>query len=271
MSLPQLSVIIVNYNGLPFLNDCFNSLHTHLIGISYEIIVVDNNSKDESCNYIKLNFPEVKLIESAINLGFGKANNLGVQNASGETILLLNNDTILLDHILPAIDTLYSKPENGIVAINMVDANKKYICATGRFPSPLRLIKISFLNDPRKEFKTGNFDKVLYEADWVSGSFMLIRTADYKAVNGFDSDYFMYVEDVDLCKKMKKFGKNCVFQSNLNYIHFVGFNKTREINLIEGYKLYSEKHFTFLNSILAKICLKINYVYKITIKNILNT
>ncbi|PQB08263.1 hypothetical protein BST83_14850 [Polaribacter filamentus] len=268
MSLPKLSVIIVNYNGLPFLRDCFNSLKNHLVGISYEIIVVDNDSKDESCNFIKTNFPEVKQIESKINLGFGKANNLGVQNASSETILLLNNDTILLDNLLPAIDTLYSKPENGIVAINMVDATKKYICAVGRFPSPLRLIKISFLNDLRKEFKVGHFDKIVYEADWVSGSFMLMRTADYKAVNGFDSDYFMYVEDVDLCKKMKNLGKNCIFQSNLSYIHFVGFNQSREINLIKGYKLYSEKHFSYLNSILAKICLKINYVYKKNFKNI---
>lgn len=268
MPLTQLSVIIVNYNGLTFLQECFNSLEDNLIGISYEIIVVDNDSQDESCNFIKNHFPKVKLIESNQNLGFGKANNLGVKNAIGNAILLLNNDTILLNNLQPAIDTLYAKPENGIVAINMVDENKKFLSAVGRFPRPLRLIKISFLNDQRKVFKTGNFNEVLYQVDWVSGSFMLIRKSDFEAVNGFDTDYFMYVEDVDLCKRLKSIGKKCVFQSNLNYIHFVGFNKTREIKLIEGYKLYSDKHFNFLNSILAKICLKINHVYKKTVKNI---
>lgn len=268
MPLTQLSVIIVNYNGLSFLKDCFNSLADNLVGVPYEIVLVDNDSKDESCSFIKKYFPEVKLIESKVNLGFGKANNLGVKNAIGDTILLLNNDTIFLNNLQEAIDTLYAKPENGIVTINMVNANKKYVSAVGRFPSPLRLIKISFLNDQRKVFKTGNFEEVLYEVDWVSGSFMLMRKSDFEAVNGFDSDYFMYVEDVDLCKKLKNIGKKCVFQSNLNYIHFVGFNKSREIKLIEGYKLYSGKHFNLINSILAKICLKINHVYKKTVKNI---
>lgn len=264
----KLSVIIVNYNGISFLEECFNSLENNLIGISYEIIVVDNDSQDESCNFIKNHFPKVKLIESNQNLGFGKANNLGVQNAIGETILLLNNDTILLDNLLPAIETLYSKPEIGIVAINMLDANKNFLSAVGRFPSPFKLIKISFLNDNRKVFKTGIFNEVLYEVDWVSGSFMLLKKADFEAVNGFDSDYFMYIEDVDLCKKLEKIGKKCVFRADLNYIHFVGFNKSREIKLIEGYKLYSDKHFNFFNSIFAKICLKINHVYKKTVKNI---
>ncbi len=264
----QLSVIIVNYNGLTFLKECFNSLEDNLVGLSYEIIVVDNNSQDESCNFIKNHFPKVKLIESNQNLGFGKANNLGVKNAIGETILLLNNDTIILNNLTPAIETLYSKTEIGIVAINMLDANKKFLSAVGRFPKPLRLIKISFLNDQRKVFKTGNFNEVLYQVDWVSGSFMLMRKSDFETINGFDTDYFMYVEDVDLCKRLKIIGKKCVFQSNLNYVHFVGFNKSREIKLIEGYKLYSDKHFNFFNSIFAKICLTINHVYKKTVKNI---
>lgn len=264
----KLSVIIVNYNGLTFLEECFNSLEDNLIGIAYEIIVVDNDSQDESCNFIKNHFPKVKLIESNQNLGFGKANNLGVKNAIGETILLLNNDTIVLNNLTPAIETLYSKTEIGIVAINMLDANKKFLSAVGRFPKPFRLIKISFLNDQREVFKTGNFNEVLYQVDWVSGSFMLMRKSDFETISGFDIDYFMYVEDVDLCKRLKSIGKKCVFQSNLNYVHFVGFNQSREINLIKGYKIFSEKHFNKVNSFLAKICLKINYVYKKNFKNI---
>lgn len=268
MPLPQLSVIIINYNGISFLKDCFYSLNDNLQGIPFEIIVVDNNSQDMSCDYIKKNFPEVILIENKENLGFAKANNLGVKKAKGDTILLLNNDTILQDHLLPAIGTLYKKQENGIVTIKMVDGNKRYIPGVGRFPSPLRLLKISFLKDTRKVFKTGNFDEVLYNVDWVSGAFMLVRKSDYELINGFDTDYFMYVEDVDLCKKMADIGKKCIFQSNLRYIHFVGFNKSREHLLLKGFEIYTSKHFTQIEYQIAKIMILINKFVK-RIKNIL--
>lgn len=262
LSLSQLSVIVVNFNGINFLNKCFNSLREYLDGISFEIIVVDNNSKDKSCNYIKQNFPEVNLIESKENLGFGKANNLGVKNAKYDTILLLNNDTILQDHLLPALETLYECDDNGIVAINMLNAQKKYISAVGRFPSPLKLIKISLLSDQRDVFKTGNFKENLYTVDWVSGAFMLMRKSDYEHLNGFDSDYFMYVEDVDLCKRMADFGKKCVFQSNLSYIHFVGFNKSREPLLLKGYEIYAEKHFNFSGKLIGKSMITVNRTVK---------
>lgn len=258
----ELSVIIVNYNGISFLKDCFNALKTKLSGIEHEIIVVDNNSNDNSCNYIKEHFPRVKLFESKENLGFGRANNLGVLNSEGKTILLLNNDTIIQDHLLPAIRTLYNKPENGIVSINMLNANKEYIPAVGRFPSPFKLLKISFLNDIRSEFKTGEFNLSQYDVDWVSGAFMLIRKADFEAVNGFDADYFMYVEDVDLCRKMKNIGKKCVFQSNLSYIHFVGFNNSRENLLLRGYEIYASKHFSKFGAFIAKVMICINRFVK---------
>ena len=267
MPLPQLSVVIVNYNGVSFLKECINSLRDNLSGISFEIIVVDNNSEDESCQFLKQYFPEVKLIESKENLGFGRGNNLGVENAKGEAILLLNNDTILLNSLLPAIETLYSKSENGIVSINMLDGEKQYLSAVGRFPSPFRMIKIAFLKDRRKDFQKGKFIDDLYEVDWVCGAFMLIRKTDYEAVNGFDIDYFLYVEDVDLCKKMKDLGKKCIFRPDLSYIHFVGFNKSRGHLLLKGYEIYALKHFNWFGKIIAKIMISINIAFK-TLKGI---
>lgn len=91
---------------------------------------------------------------------------------------------------------------------------------------------------------------------------MLIRKADYEAVKGFDADYFMYVEDVDLCKKMKNRGKNCVFQSNLSYIHFVGFNNSRENLLLKGYEIYASKHFSKFGNLIAKSMISINKFVK---------
>lgn len=254
----NMSVVIVNYNGQKYLQECLDSLRHNLSNLTYEIIVVDNDSIDNSCLFIKAEFPEVKLIESKENLGFGKANNLGVKNAKYDTILLLNNDTILQDHLLPAIETLYENAENGIITINMLDSQKNYLTAVGRFPSPFKLIKISLLSDPRDVFKTGDFKAKLYTVDWVSGAFMLIRKSDYDLVNGFDSDYFMYVEDVDLCKRMADIGKKCVFKSNLNYIHFVGFNKSREQFLLKGYEIYADKHFSSFGKFIGKSMISIN-------------
>jgi len=263
----ELSVIIVNYNGIKYLKDCLDSLYDKLKNGSFEIIVIDNNSRDESCNFIKQNYPNIVLIESKENLGFGKGNNLGVKNAKGKSILLLNNDTVLLDSIEPAIEILTNNENVGIVTVKMLGGNKKYIPSVGKFPSPMRLLKFSFLDEDRSEFVTGDFDldKTFY-VDWVTGAFMLINKDDFEKTGGFDDDYFMYVEDVDLCKRMANNGKTCVFIPSISYIHFVGFNKTRENLLIDGYGIYAEKHFKGLPRIVAKTMLSINKKIK-TLKN----
>ena len=250
-----------------FLKDCIESINIYCSSISYEIIIIDNNSKDGSQKFIRSNYSEIRLFEEKANLGFGKANNIGVKNAKGENILLLNNDTILLQDIKLVVEEI-KKKDIGAVGVKMLNGNKEYTLSVGKFPKPLNLLKLSNLNDKRKEFITGNFNKRRYEVDWISGSFMMIKKENWDLVNGFDEDFFMYVEDVDLCKRISDLGEKIIFLSDISYIHFVGFNKLREIKLITGYKLYCNKHFNLLSSILAKMSLKINYVYKKRIKNI---
>ena len=258
----QLSIVIVNYNGLKHLKTCFDSIDQNLTGISHEVILVDNNSTDNSCQYLEENYPDIRLIKSKENIGFGAGNNLGVSKAKGKAILLLNNDTILLDQLSWALDTLYQRSTHGIIAINMLNDEKKYLNAVGRFPTPLRLIRISFLNYNISVFKSGRFDKQQYYVDWVTGAFMLMRKEDFLEIGGFDTDYFMYVEDVDLCKKIETLGKKCVFLPNISYIHFVGFNTKREQLLIEGYRTYASKHFGKWGNFIANIALTINMVVK---------
>lgn len=264
-----ISVIIINYNGLKYLENCLNSLYIHLEGLNFEIIVVDNCSSDNSVNFIKENFTDVIVIQNPDNLGFGKANNIGVSFAKGETILLLNNDTIILDDIKHAVEVLYSQKNNGIVSINMLNKHREYITAVGRFPSPFKLLKISFLNDKRKEFKNASFNLTEnYTVDWVTGSFMLLRKNDYLELKGFDNDYFMYVEDVDFCKRMHDFGKSCVFIPSINYIHFVGHNKSRNKNLMKGYQIYASKHFSGFKREFALLMITINILVKRITNNI---
>jgi GT2 family glycosyltransferase len=267
MMKKELSIIIVNYNGEKYLRDCIKSIYKYCSSIDFEIVIVDNKSTDASVTFIKQNFPEIFLIESNINLGFAGGNNLAVKQSTGKNILLLNNDTILQQEISPVLEEL-KKQNVGIVGVRMLDGNKNYLTSVGKFPKPFSLIKFSLLEEKRREFVTGNFSNKIFFVDWVTGAFLLTTKKIWNQVNGLDEDYFMYVEDVDFCKKVSKLNYKTVFLSTVSYIHFVGFNKTREIKLINGYKLYSSKHFNLVSSILAKICLNINYVYKKKVKNI---
>lgn len=254
----QLSVIIVNYNGIQFLENCLISLQEKLKMINHEVVVIDNNSADNSCPYIKKNFPDVKLIESKINHGFGKGNNEAVKYAKGKYVLLFNNDTILLDDISPAIELLEKDPSIGVVGINMLDKNKNYLPAAGVFPNILNMLRFKKLYDSRKEFITGNFKKDRYKVGWLAGSFLLLKKETYNQINGFDEDYFMYVEDVDFSKKIDNIGKSRVFIPSLQYIHFVGFNKKKNLQLVKGYKIYLKKHFQGLYYLLMFLALSIS-------------
>lgn len=260
----ELSVIIVNYNGLRFLKDCFDSLEAKLRSISFEIIVVDNDSKDESCSFIKENYPTVVLVESKENLGFGKGNNVGASIARGNYLLLFNNDTILLDDLQTALNYMKSDSKIGVVGINMLNAKKEYLQAVGVFPNPTNLFKLKNLLQQEKEFQTGIFSKDNYEVDWLIGSFLMLPKAVYNEVGGFDEDYFMYVEDIDLCKKIEEAGYKRVFLPKFSYIHYVGYNKRKNPLLIQGFELYISKHLRGINKAAAGAALNINKVVKST-------
>lgn len=258
----ELSVIIVNYNGLKFLEDCIHSLKINLKDIVYEIIIIDNNSEDESCNYIKKNYPDVRLIESNINYGFGKGNNEAVKDSKGENILLINNDTIVLDQIKPILDILKTDNSIGAIGINMLNAKKEYLPAVGNFPNARNMLQLVKLLDVSEEFKTGNFTKNQYEVDWLGGSFLMLSKETYTAIKGFDEDYFLYVEDVDFCKKISDIGKKRLFLPNYSYIHFIGFNTSKKPLLIKGYQIYINKHMKGFYKTICLCSLYINWAVK---------
>ncbi len=258
----ELSVIIVNFNGLKFLSDCLNSLKTNLEGISHEIIILDNNSMDTSCQFIKENFPEVKLIESKINYGFGKGNNEAVKYALGQNLLLINNDTIVLDNLKPVLQILKKDNNIGVVGINMLNAKKEFLPVAGNFPNARNMLQLIKLLNISTEFKTGNFSKNQYEVDWLGGSFLMLSTDTYKEIKGFDEDYFMYVEDVDFCKKIADKGKKRIFLPKYKYIHFIGFNNSKKPFLIKGYQIYIKKHMTGIEKLVCLVFLNINKIVK---------
>ncbi|WP_412464801.1 glycosyltransferase family 2 protein [Flavobacterium mekongense] len=258
----ELSVIIVNYNGAKFFKDCLDSLYRNLTGINFEIIVLDNNSRDNSCDYLKSNFPEVKLIASALNYGFGKGNNEAVKQAKGEYLLLINNDTIVLDQLLPVLEYLKFDKSIGVVGINMLNGDKKYLPAAGNFPSVSNMFLMKRLLQISDEFIQGKFTKSAYEVDWLGGSFLMLPKSIYNQIGGFDEDYFLYVEDVDFCKKIADIGYKRVFLPCYSYIHYVGFTRAKNPMLIRGYEIYLSKHYSGIEKSLILLALKINKLVK---------
>lgn len=208
-----LSVVIVNYNSGIFAVDCIRSLLKQE-KLALEIIVVDNASNDNSVALLQEAFNEsIILIESKKNLGFGKANNLGVSHAKGENLLLLNPDTVLgspLD-LLKLVNFLDSHPEMGMVGPQIEEPRKvRYILPRYRYPGSKNL-KYSnvLLNLPGK-------------IAWILGASMLIKRSVYDEVAGFDPDYFLYGEDADICLRIRKHGYQIGYCDSVKITHVSG-------------------------------------------------
>lgn len=231
----DISVIIVSYNVKELLAQCINSILSSSKNLKVEIIVVDNNSFDGSINHIKSKFPsnpDIKLIESPVNLGFAKANNLGSRNAKGEYILILNPDTILQEDTLEKTLNFYKTNNNiGAVTCKLILPSGKLDLACRRsFPTPsvavYRILGLSRLFPKSRIFGKYNLsfkdENETYEVDAIVGAFMMIRKDIYQKVNGFDEDYFMYGEDLDLCYRIKKSGYKIYYFPETSIIHYKG-------------------------------------------------
>lgn len=240
---PLLSILIVNYNGFTFLDDCIQSITTH-VSMPHEIVIVDNASTDQSVSHIQAKHPGVVLITNSENLGFAKGNNLGAQHARGKYILLLNNDTILCSDIKPGIEILDSHASIGIVGAKMHGRNMEYRHSARHFPAPHRLFKFSTRLNKKGAFKSGDFDNdaaAYHFVDYIEGSFLLTTRHIWNILNGLDENLFMYGEDLEFCYRAKKKGYATVFLPTIKYIHYGGFNPGREYLVIAGIKYFYKK------------------------------
>lgn len=261
MEAPLVSVVIVNYNGSRYLKGCLDSLAVAL-DVPHEIVMVDNASKDDSVAFVRENYPEVVLIDAGENLGFGRGNNLGVTHAKGKYVLLLNNDTIVLDRLAPLLGIMERDKTIGVAGINMLDGQKRMLMPGGRFPDVRGMYRMKTLFDLGPEFVSGRFSRESYDIDWLGGSFLLMEKALYERVGGFDEAYFMYVEDVDLCRKIADEGLRRVFFPQFRYIHFVGFSNAKNPLLIKGFQMYIGKHLTGHRRFLTLAALRVNQAVK---------
>ncbi|MFA6204146.1 MAG: glycosyltransferase family 2 protein [Gallionella sp.] len=267
--LPEvtLSILIVNYNGIAYLGPCFESIHKHLT-VPYEIIMVDNASQDDSVKYVTLNYPDVILIPSAVNLGFAAGNNLAARSAKGEYLLLLNNDTLLQGDLNSVVSLLSFNSSIGALGCKMSGRENEYRYSAGYFPSPIRLLSFSTIFNRSGPFLTGNFpggDEIVYDVDWVEGSFILTRSDLWRSLTGMDENYFMYGEDIDFCKRVKDSGLRVVYFPSLTFLHYGGYSSSRLGMLVKGFRRFHKKFSTPSVNLNANFILTFGLILKTVI------
>lgn len=207
-SCPDLSVVILNWNTCKLLEKCLRSLELPQPGLCYEVVVVDNASEDNSREMVKRLFPRVRLLVNKRNVGFGEGNNAALPHTTGRYVLFLNSDTEVTEGALAAMARFAdSQPDIGILGPKLLngDGSLQYSCR--RYPN---LGTGFFRNTPLgRLFPHNRFTTdYLYQdwdhntprdVDWVSGAALMIRRTLLDQIGGFDTTFFMYCEDVDLC------------------------------------------------------------------------
>lgn len=190
-----VSIIIINWNGISDLKDLLPSLKKVKYK-NFETIIVDHGSTDGSIEYVKKNYPKIKLLEKKKNLGFALGNNVGVKEAKGEYILLLNNDTIVKpDFLTNLVDFIESDSKIGVVQPKIIFADSKKLQSAGTYLTNTGfLYHVGFDKDPN--LAKYNKRKEIFSAN---GACMLIKREVIKKVGLFDKDFFLYFEETDFC------------------------------------------------------------------------
>lgn len=249
-----LSIVIVNYNGKRFLKPCLDSV-ARFVTVPHEVIIVDNASSDGSVDYIRENFRDIRLVASAINTGFTGGNNVGVKEAKGNLVLLLNNDTELLGPLDAVINEM-ADPAVGVAGARLFYGDRRQQASVGYRHTPLRIVGswLGLKGLCGRCFSLFETDSSYYEerhadVDWVSGAFLLTRKTLWDQLHGLDDTFFMYVEDVDYCERIKKLGLKVVYQPQTQVIHYEGagkvwIGKMALLRTCRSYLLYLPKHYS---------------------------
>lgn len=227
----DISVLIVSFNTRDRLRECMKALADQTGDIRIETVVVDNASRDGSAEMVQQEFPEAILVRSETNLGFGNGNNLGLKQANGRYIVLLNSDALLPPTTLAsALAHMEAEPSVGMGGGQLLAPDGGWQPSARRFPSLLdEFLNLSGLaaRFPRSRF-FGRFDRTWAdpdlpaEVDWVPGAFAIIRRKLIDTIGFFDTRFFLYYEEVDLCRRLKAAGFAIHYWPDLKITHIGG-------------------------------------------------
>jgi len=269
----QLSVIILNYNVRYFLEQCVLSVEEALLNVDGEIIVVDNNSSDASCQMMKTRFPNVKLIENKTNSGFPKGNNIGVAEAKGEYICILNPDTVVAEDTFEKILAFAEKQSDlGIIGCKLIDGIGNFLPESKRgIPTPwVAFTKITGLYHffPKNKLFNQYYAQDLNENETgkvaiLVGAFMVIKRDLYSDLKGFDENCFMYSDDIDLSYRSLLKGKSNYYFHETSVIHYKGESTLKDKMYMkrfqEAMNFFYKKHFKV--SVFFSLFMKIGIIF----------
>ena len=244
----KLSVVILNYNVRYFLEQCIRSVQKATEHWDAEIIVIDNASKDDSCQMVKTLFPKVVLIENQENVGFSKANNQAVAVAKGEYVCILNPDTAVSEDTFRKAVEYYESIENiGALGVYLMDGTGHFLPESKRnLPTPkVSLLKITGFT--KKYYANQIPETEQGKVEVLVGAFMLLKRSIYHEVGGFDEDYFMYGEDIDFSYKITKAGYQNHYLGGTTVLHYKGESTKKDDAYFERFygamQIFYRKHF----------------------------
>ncbi len=258
MPNPQLSIIIVNYNTKDDCVKCIQSIYDRILTMSYEVLVCDNGSSDGSLDVVNRKFPWVHTIDNKLNLGFGRANNIGAAHAKAEILFFLNPDTVIDHGIEQMCSYMVEHKDTGLMGPVVMDRNN----ARSLFYPPvysniilqsmdLIATPVARLNTTWKKFIYNRYiDRgQIFDTGCVIGCAMMFRKDAYFAINGFDERIFMYLEEFDICRRLKKRDYKVQVFPQAAIIHYGG-HSTKQLPSdfimkigTQSFKIVLKKHF----------------------------
>ena len=255
----QLSVIIVNYNVKYFLEQALQAVFEAMEGLSVEVFVVDNHSRDDSVAMVREKFPEVILIANQDNPGFSIANNQAIRQSKGEYVLLLNPDTVVEeDTFRKCIEFMDAHPDAGALGVKMIDGSGKFLPESKRgFPSPFvafcKTFGLSHFFPKSRLFNRYHLGYLPMDevnvVDVLAGAFMFMRRTALDEVGLLDEAFFMYGEDIDLSYRITLGGYKNYYYPETTIIHYKGEStKKGSLNYVKVFYhamiIFARKHFT---------------------------
>ena len=233
----DLSCIIVNYKNSEPLKECLTSLYQTVQGIDFETIIVDNSENDLGIQPLKELYPKAQFVSNFSNVGFAKANNQAAKIAQGKVLIFLNPDTILSEQAIYSMYKYYcSHKETGVLGPKVVnpEGSLQYSCRryptlwTGLFNRYSILSRLFPENRFTSQYLMRDFDhNEIRQVDWLSGCCLMVSKNTFENSHGFDENYFLFNEDVDLCRTIKQAGKEVIYFPEATIIHQVSTSNSK--------------------------------------------
>ena len=272
----EIAVILINFNSSSYTINCVNSIiESTSVSTDFQIIVIDNCSEKEDYNKLgtycqSSDFKALKLVRNNINVGFGAGNMLGVHYANANYYAFINNDSILLNDCITILNNAMKNNSNyGVCGPMAFKENKTLLPVLDHFTSPIKeIVGRSFLEtiNPKKYPNRRIEYTQPQQAEFISGSFIMIKAEDFHEVGGFDTNLFLYYEETDLCKRLSKINKFTFLIPDAKYIHFHGASTAKSIAIKTELKIsllyIIRKHYGFFWYLIILNKMRIQYFFK---------